>query len=65
MKVLGLEEIPASSTAWMAPFRDGSERPWECPGFQLTDLKTVKERLRDPNFTAPPAGPIRGRHRHK
>jgi hypothetical protein len=65
LKALGLETIPASSTSWIAPFRDGPERPWECPGFQLTDLETVKERLRDPNFTAPPAEPIRGRHRQK
>jgi len=65
LKALGLETIPASSTAWMTPFRDGPECPWECPGFQLTDLETVKERLRDPNFTPPPAEPIRGRHRYK
>jgi len=49
----------------MAPFREGPERPWECAPFQLTDLQTVKERLADPNFTAPPAEAIRGRHRPK
>jgi len=49
----------------MAPFREGTEHPWECGRFQLTDLQTVKEWLRDPNFTAPPAEPIRGRHRSK
>ena len=64
LRVLRLESIPESSTAWMAPFRDGPERPWECSGFQLTDLETVKERLRDPNFVAPPVAPIRGRHRY-
>ena len=65
LKVLHLATIPTSSNEWMAPFRDGPERPWECAMFQLTDLRTVKEWLRDPNFTAPPAEPIRGRHRPK
>ena len=67
LKVLNLEALPTSSTEcqWMAPFREGPERPWECARFQLTDLQTVKERLGDPNFTAPLAELIRGRHRLK
>ena len=65
LEVLGLETIPPSGTGWMAPFREGHERPWECAGFQLTDLQTIKEWLRDPNFTAPMAEPLRGRHRPK
>jgi hypothetical protein len=65
LEVTGLNEIPKAGTAWMGPFCQGPERPWELPGYRLTDLETVKERLRDPNFTAPPAQPIRGRHRRK
>ena len=65
MKVLNLGTLPTSSTEWMAPFRDGPERPWECARFQLTDLQTVKEWLRDPNSAPPLAEPIRGRHRPK
>jgi len=62
LKVLNLEKFLVSSTEWMAPFRKGTERPWKCGQFQLMDLQTVKEWLRDPNFSAPPAEPLRGRH---
>ena len=65
LKVLNLETIPTSRTEWMTPFREGPERPWECGRFQLTDLQTVKGWLGDPNFTAPQAEPLRGRHRPK
>ena len=58
LKVLNLGTLPTSSTEWMAPFRDRPERPWGCARFQLTDLQTVKEWLRDPNFAAPPTEPI-------
>jgi hypothetical protein len=54
LRLLGLRDIPDSGTAWMAPLRDGPERPWESPGFRLTDLNTVKEnkmKLRDSNKT--------------
>ena len=37
---------------WMARLRNGPERQWERPGFHLTDLETVKARLRDPNVAA-------------
>lgn len=40
---LGLGSIPISEPAWLAPYRDGPERPWESPDFQLTDLQIVKE----------------------
>ena len=43
LNVLGLESIPDSGTAWLAPFRVGPERPWESPDFQLTDLRIVKD----------------------
>ena len=57
LQLLGLESIPPSgrgSLAWMAPLRDGPERPWERPGSHLTDLETVKARLRDPHVAASP-----------
>jgi hypothetical protein len=60
LQLLGLESIPVSGrggNGWMAPFRDRPERPWERPGFHLTDLETVKARLRDPNFVASPPAP--------
>ncbi|KAH8977458.1 hypothetical protein EDB86DRAFT_3092199 [Lactarius hatsudake] len=44
LKRLGLQSVPASGALWLAPIRDGPDRPWESPDFQLTDLKTVKER---------------------
>ncbi|KAH9055501.1 hypothetical protein EDB87DRAFT_1688140 [Lactarius vividus] len=44
LKRLGLRSVPASGALWLAPLRDGPDRPWESPDFQLTDLKTVKER---------------------
>jgi len=40
---LGLKLIPVLGSHWLAPLRDGPDRPWESPDFQLTDLKTVKE----------------------
>ncbi|KAI0295899.1 hypothetical protein B0F90DRAFT_1820227 [Multifurca ochricompacta] len=52
LKMLGLESIPVFGLSWMTPFCDGPDRPWESPGFELTDLKTVKEkkmRLSDSN----------------
>jgi hypothetical protein len=48
LQLLGLESIPASGRgscggmAWMAPLREGLERPCERPGFQFADLETVK-----------------------
>lgn len=45
-KVLNLRTIPCSGTAWLAPLCDGPERPWESPDFELTDLKTVKEKIK-------------------
>ena len=65
LKIVGLETVPESGTGWMAPFCERNERAWECPGFELTDLETVKGWLQDPNFRAPPVEPIRGRHRSK
>jgi hypothetical protein len=68
LRTLGLESIPTSrsSSAWMAPLRDGPERPWERPGFRLTELETVKARLRDPKFaSSPSAVPTIARRRHK
>ena len=44
LELLELESIPVSGALWLAPLRDGPDRPWESPDFQLTDLKTVKER---------------------
>jgi hypothetical protein len=41
---LKLNSIPISGSHWLTPLRDGPDRPWESPDFQLTDLKTVKER---------------------
>ncbi|KAH9954340.1 hypothetical protein BC827DRAFT_1379522 [Russula dissimulans] len=43
LRVLDLGTTPTSGTAWLAPLRDGPERPWESPDFRLTDLNTVKE----------------------
>ena len=57
--------VCSTGTAWMAPIRDGPERPWECPGFQLTVLKTAKERLLGPNAAALSAAPICRRRRYK
>src|SRR6266850_2592331 len=57
LQLLGLQSIPPSGRggmAWMAPLRDGPQRPWERAGFHLTDLETVKARLRDPHVTASP-----------
>ncbi|KAI0247044.1 hypothetical protein BJV78DRAFT_82448 [Lactifluus subvellereus] len=61
LTLLGLRSIPVSGTAWMTPLRDGPERPWESPGFRLTDLKTVKEnkvKLCDSNSTDETPPPI-------
>jgi hypothetical protein len=58
LQLLGLESIPESGRrsrggmAWMAPLRKGLARPWERPGYQLTDVETVKARLRDPHVAA-------------
>jgi len=48
LRLLGLDSIPASGCGtgvWIVPLRDSPERPWERPGFHLTDLETVKELL--------------------
>jgi hypothetical protein len=65
LMAVGLAAIPASSNAWLDPFRVGPECPWKRPRFPMTDVETVKQRLRDPNYRAPPAERIRGRHRQK
>ncbi|KAI9434253.1 hypothetical protein H4582DRAFT_2081306 [Lactarius indigo] len=44
LKRLGLQSVPASGALWLAPLRDGPDRPWESPDFQLTDLKMIKEK---------------------
>jgi hypothetical protein len=69
--LLGLRSIPVSGTAWMTPLRDGPERPWESPGFRLTDLQTVKEnkmKLCESNKTdemLPPITRATSRRRYK
>jgi hypothetical protein len=69
LNVLNLETIPESGTAWLAPLRDGPERPWEDPDFQLTDLKTVKDekmKLRSSGSAELPDVPTAtGRRRYK
>lgn len=68
LKVLKLKNFPLPGSAWLAPLRDGPERPWEIPGFQLTDLKTVKEnimKLRNSDCAAPAAVFSNGRRRYK
>ncbi|KAI9454740.1 hypothetical protein BJY52DRAFT_704761 [Lactarius psammicola] len=58
LNLLDLESIPSSGALWLAPLRDGPDRPWESPDFQLTDLKTVKERkmnVRDSTKAPSPA----------
>ena len=65
MKIIGEATLPESGTGWMDRFCERPERPWECAGFVLTDLETVKGWQRDPNFRAPPAKAIQGRHRSK
>ena len=55
LRLLKLDSIPSSGRGgmgWMARLRNGPERQWERPGFHLTDLETVKARLRDPNVAA-------------
>jgi hypothetical protein len=59
LRVIGLETLPDSGTGWMGRFCERPERSWECAGFELTDLETVKGWQRDPNFRAPPAKRIR------
>jgi hypothetical protein len=57
LQSLGLESIPETGhgSSWMRQFRKGHpDRPWERAGFQLTDLETVKKRLRDPYIAALP-----------
>lgn len=44
LRILRLESIPASNTAWTTPFCGGPVRPWEYPGFQLTDLELKRSR---------------------
>ena len=57
---LGLESISSSGgMEWMIPLRVGPERPWES---HLTDLETVKARLRVASSSSPSAVPsIRSR----
>ena len=43
LDLLGLRSIPVSGSLWLTPLRDGPDRPWESPNFQLTDLKKIKE----------------------
>jgi hypothetical protein len=57
LQLFRLQSISPSETGgmgWMAPLRDGPERPWEQAGFHLTDLETVKARLQDPHVAALP-----------
>jgi len=68
LQLLGLQSIPATGRGmtWMTSLRDGPERPWECGGFHLTDLETVKARLRDPHVAAsPPVVPSISSRRYK
>lgn len=68
LDLLDLETIPGSGCAWLTPFRDGPERPWESPDFQLTDLSIVKEKkmkLRSSGIAAPPIMPTNRRRRYK
>jgi hypothetical protein len=65
LKAIGKATLPESDTEWMDQFCERPERPWECAGFEFTDLETVKGWQRDPNFRAPPARRIQGRHRSK
>jgi hypothetical protein len=52
-QLLGLKSISSSGNMdWMIPLREGLERPWEGAEVHLTDLDTVKERLRDPHAAA-------------
>ena len=65
LKVISEATPQESGTGWMDQFCERPERPWECAGFEFTDLETVKGWHRDPNFRAPPAKRIQGRHRSK
>ncbi|KAN0138779.1 hypothetical protein V8E53_003167 [Lactarius tabidus] len=67
LDLLGLHSIPVSGSLWLTPLRDGPDRPWESPTFQLTDLKTIKERkenARDSTRAPSPAENTR-RRRYK
>jgi hypothetical protein len=57
LQLLGLESIPETGhgSSWMRQFRkEDPERPWESARHRLTDLETVKARLRDPYIAALP-----------
>jgi hypothetical protein len=41
-----MEELPESDTAFLTPFHDGPERRWEDHDYQLTDLKSVKAKMK-------------------
>ncbi|KAF8274669.1 hypothetical protein EI94DRAFT_1712846 [Lactarius quietus] len=43
LELLDLDSIPVSGSHWLAPLRDGPDRPWESLDFQLADLRTVKK----------------------
>ena len=64
---LSLTSIPVTGSLWLTPLRDGPDRPWESPDFQLTDLKKVKKRktnARDSTEAPSPAENTR-RRRYK
>ena len=65
LELLNLNSFPVSGSLWLAPLRDGPDRPWEQPDFQLTDLKTVKERKMNARDSAKVPSPAENTRRRR